>query len=89
MEKVVTLWHCSYSLITSPYVVNGHRDQPLPGVDQPSSSGSNFRTGSELFFMYSKILKVEVYEIAGRWKKDADVTLIFVSCFVVIRANTS
>jgi hypothetical protein len=39
--------------------------------------------------MYLELGEVEDDKMAERWIKDADVILIFVSVFVVIRANTS
>jgi hypothetical protein len=39
--------------------------------------------------MYLELGEVEQNMMVERWKKDAGVILIFVSVFVVIRANTS
>jgi len=39
--------------------------------------------------MYLEFGEVEDNKMVERWKKDADVILIFVSVFVVIHANTS
>ena len=39
--------------------------------------------------MYLGFGEVEDNKMVERWEKDADVILLFVSVFVVIRANTS
>jgi len=62
--------------------VNGHRDQPLPGANQPSSSEPNLRDGSEqLFSMYLEFRVVEDNKMVERWKEDANVFLIYTGLF--------
>jgi len=71
---------CYHFISSHTFIVNDHEDEPRSGGNHPSFGQPNFWDSSTpLFSMYSKIAEEEDNKMAERWRRDADVILIFVS----------
>jgi len=74
----------------TPCTGNSYREEAQSGANPPSPGQSGIRDGYvPLYSMYSEIGEEEDNRLFERWRKDADVTLIFVSPHVDIYSAAS
>ena len=85
LEEVCYLPTYDLLINLTPHLVNVYRDGPPLERSQPVPVRPSF-WDSSLVSMYSKKAEEEDNKMAERWRKDADVTLIFVRPRASIRS---